>query len=202
MRATDGGAHVCLALEWDDAGEMRREVLALCTARLSCVPCVGEIDAETLAYYRREDEIAKALAMGLRVLGASDGSAMQLKRKLRAKGVRAEVASEVIAELAKRNLFCESESAVRAAERNMEKLWGNRRILLDLQAKGYSGEALSAARERIGAEDSVARCRRLLQKRRITVMPEDKREADKIVAALARYGYSGNETRQAFEKDQ
>ena len=86
VRATDGGAHLVLTVERREGEEAVRETLTLCTARLQAMPVVGEINEETLDDYRRESEIAKALAVGLRAISYSYGSVWQLKQKLRAKG--------------------------------------------------------------------------------------------------------------------
>lgn len=202
VRATDGGAHLILAVEISEGEEARRETLTLCTSRLSCTPRVGNVDEELLAYYRRENEVAGALRVGLRAISYSYGSAVKLGRKLREKGFSKEVADEVIAELERRGLFSEAEAAVREAERCLAKLWGNRRIQLHLQSKGYKEEAYGAAYMRMLEDDGVARCRRLLQKRHIANLPADKREADKIVAMLMRYGYSTKEIKAAFQTDE
>ena len=202
VRATDGGAHLILVIERGEEENMLRETLTLCTARLARRPLVGEIGEEMLAYYRYESEVAKALQTGLRAISYSCGSAVQIKRKLRDKGFSAKVAEEVMGELESRGLFSEAEAAVREAERCLAKLWGDIRIQLHLQSKGYSNEAYGAAYLRILEEDGVARCRRLLQKRRITALPTDKKEAGKMIAMLMRYGYNGVEIRRAFEKEE
>ncbi len=202
VRATDGGRHLVLAIECCDGGEALRETLTLCTARLTATPCVGVIDAETLSYYRREHQVARALAMGLRSLSAADCSKEELRRKLRAKGVARDVADEVIEELERRGLFREVEAGIREAERGMAKLWGYRRIMLHMQSKGYSNEALGAAHHLVLSQDGTARCRRLLQKRHITCLPADKREADKIIAMLMRYGYNTKEIKAALEPEE
>ncbi len=202
VRATDGGAHLVLVVESGDGEELLRETLTLCTARLGALPVVGEIDEETLDYYRRESEMAKVLAAGLRAISYAYGSAVQLKQKLRAKGFSKDAVDEVVAELERRGLFSETEGAVREAERCLAKLWGNRRIELHLQSKGYSEEAYGAAYLRMLEEDGTQRCRRLLQKRRITALPTDKKEAGKLVAMLMRYGYSSVEIKGAFADDE
>ena len=201
VRATDGGARLCLTIEHTDGERTERETLALYTSRLSHTPRVGEIDGELLAYYRREEMLARALDLGLRSLGSADGSKEQLVRKLRAKRVSSDVAREAVCEISARGLLCEEDAAVRAAERGMAKLWGNKRILADLCAKGYGADALDAAKERLAMEDAVARCRNLLRKRGIHEPPRDVHDAQKLIASLLRYGYSTGEIRAAFEKE-
>lgn len=198
VRATDGGARLCLVIERTDGEETTRETLTLCTSRLSHTPHTGEIDEDILAHYRQEDAFTKAWERALRSLSYASGSAVQLKQKLRAKGVAAGVADEVLSELEARGLLQETQAAVREAERCLAKCWGNRRIELHLQSKGYTQEAYDAAYLRMLEDDGVARCRKLLQKKRIASFPTDKTEAGKLVAMLMRYGYNSVEIREAF----
>ena len=93
----------------------------------------------------------------------------------------------------------EEEGAVREAERGLAKLWGDRRILADLTAKGYNGGALQYAKARLQAEDSVERCVLLLRKRRVKT-PANEVEARKLFAALVRYGYTPAEIKKALQK--
>ena len=202
VRATDGGARLCLTIEHTDGERTEREALTLYTARLSHTPKAGEIDEETLAFYREENAFSKAWESAMHSLAYSAGSALQLKKKLRAKGVSANVADEVLAELDARGFLKEAQAAVREAERCLAKCWGNRRIELHLQSKGYADDAYGAAYLRMQEDDSVARCRKLLQKRRITVFPTDKAEAGKLVAMLMRYGYNSVEIREAFSNEE
>ena len=197
VRAADGGARLCRVVELTDGEDTWRETLTVFAARLDRVPATGELDTETLALLRREDALSTALAMGLRSLGAGGSSEQHLARKLRAKGVEGYVAREAVAELSSRGYLDETDAAVREAERGLVKLWGDRRILTELRAKGYGDEALQAARVRLRREDGVLRCRRLLQKKHVAVA-DDPVAAQKLIASLMRYGYTTAEIRTAL----
>ena len=76
-----------------------------------------------------------------------------------------------------------------------------------MRAEDAFGEEL-AERERLADEDSVARCRRLLQKRHLPAAnvagdrpADDRRAADKLIAALMRYGYGADEIRDALRAE-
>ncbi len=200
VRAADGGARLCITLELSDAEGAWHETLTVFASRLSRAPQIGEIEKEELSQLRREAALCEALAMGLRSLGAGGGSEEHLARKLRARGVAPQTAKEATRELAQRGYLDEEAAAVREVERALSKLRGNRRILAELRTKGYGEDAMNAARERLSGEDSVARCRRLLQKKRRTVR-ENEENADKLIASLMRYGYTVSEIRAALRAE-
>jgi SOS response regulatory protein OraA/RecX len=195
VRAADGGARLIVTLESTCADGKTRETLCVLTARLRSLPQKGAIDGETVALLRREHMLAAALATGLRSLAAGGGSCVQLQQKLCHKGVARDVVREAVQVLCEKGYLDERESALAAAESDLRKLWGDRRILADLRAKGYGEEAISAARELLAQKDGVARLVRLLQKRRI-----DAENPDKLIAALMRYGYTRTEIRTALKE--
>ena len=196
VRAADGGAHLLVEIACDDG---TRESLALMTARLSRMPQVGAVSEEALAELRQEAEICAAIGAGLRCLGAGGSSKRRLVEKLRARGFDFATSSAATEELAAKGYLREEESALREAEKGMAKLWGDRRILADLQAKGYHGGALKYAEAALRTEDGAARCARLICKRRMAV-PTDEGEARKLFAALMRYGYTPEEIKRALRK--
>ncbi len=193
VRAADGGARLALVVESESAGEKTRETLTVLTARMARVPQRGEIDTDTLLLLRREHALCAALQMGLRSLSAGGGSRLQLRQKLCGKGVTRDVAEEAVSALCEKGYLDERESALAAAESDLRKLWGDRRILADLRAKGYGEEALLAVHARLREQDGAARCARLLQKRRF-----DMENPEKLIAALMRYGYTRTEIRAAL----
>jgi len=193
VRAADGGARLILQLESEIAGEKTRETLSVLTARVKNLPRKGAVDDETLLFLRREHALCAALQIGLRALAAGGSSCVQLCQKLCAKGVARDVAKDAVALLCAKGYLNERESALSAAESDLRKLWGDRRILADLRAKGYGDEALLAVRELLENKDGTARLVRLLQKRRLPM-----ENADKLIAALMRYGYTRTEIRAAL----
>ena len=195
VRAADGGARLIVGVESEVAGEKKRETLSLFAARLQSVPQKGEIDADTLSFLRREHALCAALATGLRSLSANGGSRLQLRQKLCHKGVARDVAQDAVTALCEKGYLDESESALANAASGLRKLWGDRRILADLRAKGYEEDAVLSAQEFLREKDGVARLVRLLQKRRF-----DTENPDKLIAALMRYGYTRTEIRAALRE--
>ena len=198
MRAADGGARVFLVVESCVAGEIQKQTLCVFSAHFDRLPAVGVIDGEMLARLRHEHALCAALDTGLRSLSSGGGSRVQLTQKLRARGVDKTVAGEAADELSARGYLQERENALAAAARDLRKLWGDRRILADLRAKGYGDEALGAVREHLAEQDGVARCVALLQKRRIRTV--DAACADKLISSLMRYGYTQREIREALHR--
>ncbi len=199
VRAADGGAHLLIEVEIWENGERRRETLTLLTARVEQMPQIGVLSPEALDGLRQEANVCAAIAAGLRCLGAGGSSGRRLVEKLRTRGFDFDTATAATEVLAAKGYLREEESALREAERGMAKLWGDRRILADLTAKGYSGGALQYAKARLQAEDRVERCVHLLRKRRIKP-PANETEMRKLFAALVRYGYTATEIKQALQK--
>ena len=199
IRAAEGGARLLIEVVVEEQGEARRELLAILSARLERLPRVGPIDEEQYEVLKHEAAISDAIAAGLRALGANGSSRRHLCEKLCMRGIRREVAAIAGEELAEKGYLKEEEGALREAEKGLAKLWGDRRILADLSAKGYGGGALKYAAARLRSEDGAARCAQLISKRRMPI-PTDAKEAQKLFAALTRYGYSAGEIRHAMEK--
>ena len=195
VRAAEGGARLVLTVESEAEGEKSRETLTVLTARFMRAPQKGEIDAQMLANLRREHALCAALQTGLRSLSASGSSRLQLRQKLCTKGVARDVAEDAVDALCEKGYLDEQKSALAAAESDLRKLWGDRRILADLRAKGYGEEALAAVRELLADKDGAARLVRLLQKRRFDV-----ENPEKLIAALMRYGYTRTEIRAALRR--
>jgi SOS response regulatory protein OraA/RecX len=200
LRAAGGGARLLVDLEITEQGERKKETLTLFASRLQRLPKVGSIDADRLAYLRREAELGKALEAGMRVLAFGRCSRKRLGEKLRARGFGREAVEAAVADLAARGYLQESDGALREAERALSKLWGDRRILMELHAKGYPEEALDAVRQRLGAEDELARCRTLMRCRigKVTEPSEIRHAA----AFLSRYGYPNDMIRTVLGADE
>ncbi len=199
IRAADGGAVLLLSVEYDgETGPERRE-LSVFAARLEKMPETGLISHELLEMLCREDAMYHAMSAGMRALSAGDVSGANLTWRLSHKGIPRAVAREAVRDLAQKGYLDEERGALRETEKGLAKLWGERRILAELRAKGYGDAALSAARERLSCEDGVARCRQLLQKRRMVAPADDRRAADKLIAALMRYGYTAAQIRTALQ---
>ncbi len=198
MRAADGGARLTLYVTGrDENGAPDYLTLTVLTSRLPHLPAVGPIDPETVTFLRYEHQVCQGVFYGLRALAAGDLSVGMLVRRLRQRGVPKEAALEAAGELAARGYLNEKRAALSEAERGIAKLWGDRRVLSDLSAKGFGQEALEAAAERLSDENGGDRCAALIRKKRMT-LPADPRGQQKLFAALARYGYTAGEIKTAL----
>ena len=196
LRAADGGAQLLLTLE-NGAGE--REMLMLFASRLRAIPQIGGVDAAQLEHLRREAAVTAAMRVGLRMLSVCGTSRRHLTEKLRARGHAADVAAEAVEDLATRGYLNEAEGALREAERGLAKLWGDRRILADLRAKGYGDGALERVRECLSYEDAIGRCVRLLRRLRAAI-PTDAAQLHRLLARMQRYGYAPAEAKRALRR--
>ena len=197
LRAAEGGARLLVEIEQVVGESTTRYTLSLLTARLCELPSVGEIDEAELSHLQREARVGDAIGAGLRSLGANGCSARHLVQKLRMRGFEGDVASEAVAELAEKGYLKEEQGALREVEKGLAKLWGDRRILADLQAKGYTGSSLKYAQARLRAEDGAARCAMLMRKRRMKPSA-DEAELRRMLASLVRYGYTQGEIKRAM----
>ena len=198
MHATDGGARLTLYITGsDEAGAPAYETLTVLSARLSALPTIGPASADTVAFLRQEHEVCLGVGQGLRVLSAGDTSRGMLLRKLRMRGIPAAAAREALEELSSRGYLDEKRAARREAERGVDKLWGDRRILSDLSAKGFGREALADVAAFLEEEDGAMRCAALLRKKRVA-LSADPHAQQKLFASLARYGYSAGEIKAAL----
>ncbi len=200
VRAADGGALLVLTVELDGECGTEKAELSVFAARMERVPTPGALSHEELTHLRREHALCGAMTLGLRLLSLGDHSVPHLVYKLRARGVEREVAELAARELAQAGYVNEERSALREAQKGLDKLWGDRRILAQLRGKGYGEVALACVRDMLASKDGAARCERLLQKRRIT-LPEDPKAQGKLVGALMRYGYDSGEIRAALRID-
>ena len=195
VRAAHGGALVLIEVK---IGEDTPEVLTLLAARLPKLPVCGEISPEELSFLREEAAFCRALELGLQALGRGALSGAVLVSRLQRRGVSLKVAREVAAELVARGFMDESAGALAEARQCVRKLWGNRRILLQLRAKGYGDGACRAALGWLENEDAVARCVALIS-RRYAGFPEDEAARERLVARLVRYGYTPREIQAAMK---
>ncbi|MBQ9801932.1 MAG: RecX family transcriptional regulator [Clostridia bacterium] len=199
IRALQGGARVALCLR-AEATEPREETLTVLTARLARLPQCGPLTEEEYRALCAEAAVTDAIDMGLRLLAAGGGSRRQLLQKMRGRGAKSEDATAAIGFLAARGYLDEEREAVRAAERDLAKLWGDKRILADLRAKGYDDAAILRVMERLQAEDPAKRCAKLIKKRRM-VLPREDEGVARFVASLMRYGYSVAEIKRALAEN-
>ena len=158
----------------------------------------GECSTELFDTLEHESKVYEAYRRGICVLGFGSCSQKMLVSKLMSKGYERAIAGEAVCRIVKQGYLCESDSAVREAERGVAKLWGVSRIRAGLASKGYSSDAIDAAM--FALEDSGVdfqkNCVKLIESR-YKKIPTDKLEIQKLIASVCRYGYSLGEVKAA-----
>lgn len=163
--------------------------------------CRGESTQECYDAVSMVAQLDQAVEKGLHLLGYGSSSRRALVRKLTERGFSQEIAAAAAEELCRQGYLNEEAQAVREAERCVEKLWGEKRIVVALRAKGYSSESIKRALftiedEEVDFEEVCAeRIRRYMRE-----LPSDPRERQKWMAALSRYGFSASQIRGALNR--
>ncbi len=157
----------------------------------------GGIDTELFDKLESEAKRCAAYRRGLSILGYGANSERALSRKLIRKGFDKESAQAAAAALRSEGSINEERDAEREAEACLGKCWGERRIISRLYEKGYSGEAIDAARATLEAVDFSELCAELIKKR-YRPFPTEQRAREKAIASLMRYGYTLSQIRRAL----
>ncbi|MBE6600695.1 MAG: hypothetical protein E7640_05830 [Ruminococcaceae bacterium] len=162
---------------------------------------VGDCDGETAERLRDCAGLTEAYGKGERLLAFSPNSEKALITKLRQRGVSADHARRAAQMLVQRGFIDDRENALAEAEKCVKKLWGARRILSELSAKGYRGEALCEARAFLEDVDFSASLSALIDKKYRKILSSgEERDIEKTVAALVRYGYTPREAIAAIRR--
>lgn len=158
----------------------------------------GKISAETFELLEKEAKRSSAYQKGAGILGYGVNSVKSIKLKLKQRGYDDDAVEYAAERLESEGYIREIEDAKRLAEQCACKLWGPKRILSHLFSKGYCDEALSAAREQLEGVDFSKNCKKLILKR-YRVFPTQKKDADRAIASLMRYGYSVSQIKEALK---
>lgn len=157
----------------------------------------GYVERETYEKIKREAEKLGAYRRGMTILSYGANSKTALERKLASRGFDAESASDAIERLENKGYIDESAGARGVAVSEIRKLYGERRVYEKLRQKGYRTPFPESVREVIEQTDFSENCAKLIKKKYGT-FPKDRSEADKVVAALVRYGYSFSDIKKAI----
>lgn len=160
-------------------------------------PKVGEVSVEQATALLEAGRLSYAIRRGMGLLACGSPSRKGLEQKLTARGVSRDTAHMAAAYLADQGFVRESDTAGLRVEQGLRKGWGPRRIREDLRAKGYDASAIEEAMEAVAELDHVERLAAVIRKK-YTAIPTDRRERDKMVAALLRLGYDGETVREAL----
>lgn len=207
LRVTLETAEAAAEATADQSGSrLRREVLVAVEQYAALGLHPGGIDVATTEALLRAGSLCAAIRKGIDLLSYGDTSARTLAGKLTRRGIDREIAAEAVAYLADKGLLCEEPAALGRATEDARKGWGLRRIRQDLLAHGYTDEAASAALAALGDPDDPSyvdfyeACAEQVRRRsgRNIAPLTDRAAREKLVAALLRQGYSGDEIREAM----
>lgn len=201
LAARNGGEEILVTVRLSDGEHEELRRFALTTAQYAELkPQKGEITEAQFDALEEAAEIGSAIRKGSGILAFGANSKRTLVQKLRRRGFDEEHATAAAEYLAEHKCLDESSDARREAELCLKKLWGRRRILEHLCARGYGRRALADVAELLDGVDFGEQCRRLTEKR-FPGKPDTPKERQKRFAALTRYGYTPDEIRASGALD-
>ncbi len=156
----------------------------------------GDIAEDQLAVLLETSEYNRARDRALYLLGLRDYACKELEKKLLAEA-RPEIAARVVARLAEVGLLDDERYAQRLAQSlSRSKQYPKRRVAQELQRRGVDRETAGYAAEEIDCEDYKLALE-LIEKKYYNKMT-DRESRQKVMAALARRGFSYEAIRHAM----
>lgn len=194
-RTQDGRVSVGVCVE-NDFGRERCEFVLL--DELFCELGIqkGEIDKALLCEMENFSQVTAAYCSACSSFAYSQSSLRALFRKILQKGFSREVCEAAIHIVRSRGFVDEEQIASRRAELMLDKLWGKSRIIMKLREEGFPDSAIKAAMDGVCEIDFAENCARLILKK-YRGLPEERHQKQKMYVALARYGYSGSDIKEA-----
>jgi regulatory protein len=151
-----------------------------------------------------EERLQHALDAAYRFLGRRDRTVAEVRERLEAQEIDAEVVDEAIAELTRQGYLDDARYAHRFAEdRRTIDAWGAERIERRLLAVGVEPALVAAAIGERGAAEELEAALAILR-RRFTHAPTDDRDRDRALGLLVRKGYDldlAYDAVRAYERD-
>jgi regulatory protein len=136
-----------------------------------------------------EERVQHALDVAYRFLGRRDRTVAEVRERLEADAIEADVADEAIAELTRQGYLDDARYAHRFAEdRRTIDAWGAERIERRLLAVGVEPTLIAAALGERGAAEELEAAVAVLR-RRFPRAPADDRDRDRALGLLVRKGY-------------
>ncbi|MBR6807892.1 MAG: RecX family transcriptional regulator [Clostridia bacterium] len=140
---------------------------------------------------KHDSEICEAVSRAASLVSSAPHSCTALLMKLRVKGFSEDAAETAVSVLLKRGYIDEVSQAKDIAERLVKaKHRGPSRVASELRQKGYSADIAAAATESVSEEMYRTALMAAAMKKARLGIPKDKKERDKMVAALVRQGFS------------
>jgi regulatory protein len=151
-----------------------------------------------------EERLEHALDAAYRFLGRRDRTVAEVRERLDAQEIDAEVVDEAIAELTRQGYLDDARYAHRFAEdRRTIDAWGAERIERRLLAVGVEPALIAAAIGERGAAEELEAALTVLR-RRFPDAPTDDRDRDRALGLLVRKGYDldlAYDAVRAYERD-
>jgi regulatory protein len=151
-----------------------------------------------------EERLQHALDAAYRFLGRRDRTVAEVRERLEAQEIDAEVVDEAIAELTRQGYLDDARYAHRFAEdRRTIDAWGAERIERRLLAVGVEPALITAAIGERGAAEELEAALTVLR-RRFPHAPTDDRDRDRALGLLVRKGYDldvAYDAVRAYERD-
>ncbi len=162
---------------------------------------LSPLSEDDLADLRAAAERSAALREAARMLGVSDKSARELKRRLRAARFSDEASDHAVSFLTEKGYLNEADACRRFAETAVRmKHYGRLRIREALAAKGYPAELSAVAAEEIPDEEYRDALRAQIRRRCPDFLELDPAGRQKAAAALYRLGFTREEIRAALRQ--
>lgn len=200
LRAQNEGAEVVLLFRIESGEHSEQKRLIISTEQYGEIkPKRGEVTPEVFDVLEAAAKLYGAIRRGEGILSYSSNSARRLTQKLSQKGYDRETAERAAEILREKGFIDEKKDAEREVERCVRKLWGAARIRTHLWSKGFDKEVLSELDGMLSEVDFSENCAELIRKKYRTP-PTDPAERRRMIAALARYGYSIGEIKEAIFK--
>ena len=161
----------------------------------------GEVDWEEFTQWLMPRQYTEALHYAVSLLSQQGRCSGEIQRKLKDRFVLDETAEMVIYKLQKERLLDDGAYARHYAEVRSRMGMGRSRIRMELSQKGLDHELIAEALEAIdtGEAESTAEAYALKLLNRYAKEPDPRKATQKLLAAMARHGYSLSDSRRALE---
>lgn len=198
IKAQNEGSEVALTFCIEAGGHSEKRRLVISTEQYcEKKPMKGRVTQDDYESLELAAQVYSAVRRGEGLLSYGSNSARALAHKLTQRGYARELAEEAAAILVAKGLINEQKDLLREVERCLGKLWGASRIRAHLWSKGYGEAARNCLEDLFEEVDFVENCQKLIQKR-YGEPPCEREEIRRMTVALARYGYSIQEIREAI----
>lgn len=156
-----------------------------------------ELSEEELAKIKAAAGAVSAKERAVRIISAADVSKADLQRRLTEKGETPEDAKNAVAWLTEMHLLDDSRVAMQIVERGVSRGYGKNRIKQMLYEKKVPKEYWDAALANV--PEMGDEIDRFLQQKLKGTEP-DRKELDRVIAALVRRGHSWSDIQSALER--